>query len=53
MRLQEKFIGRLSYLLQESKVAIMPTEVAGLRGILDSVLSGSRNTAAQAADSES
>jgi len=42
MRLQEKFIGRLSYLLQESKVAIMPVEVAQLRGILDSVLSGAR-----------
>ena len=53
MRLQEKFIGRLSYLLQESKVAIMPVEVAGLRGLLDSVLSGSKNTTAKSADSES
>jgi regulator of protease activity HflC (stomatin/prohibitin superfamily) len=39
MRLQEKFINKLSYLLQESRVSMMPMDVAQIRGVLDSVLS--------------
>ena len=48
MRLQEKYISKLSFLLQESKVSVMPMEVAQLRGILDSVLSGNRGSASVA-----
>jgi regulator of protease activity HflC (stomatin/prohibitin superfamily) len=42
MRLQERFIQRITLLLQESRVSMMPIEVAQIRGILDSILSGQR-----------
>jgi len=44
MRLQERFIQRITFLLQESRVSMMPIEVAQIRGILDSVLSGQRQS---------